>query len=505
MNNKFLIPLALFLTQAVTANEVMMFAGKPGEMNTIEPGGFVGSKAGFQVKVMGTDGRLSLYLVSGEDFIKLGESPKDNSSTYLPSKDEVVSLDEISGKVNLVTINSDKAKQVGVNACSSKCSELILANADTKQAFEVVSENVEVINLTGGKKVSASEKMKIPTFDISKRVLALSESINKGSDLDTRGANEVRIYKEISPSVVLIINEESDSLGTGSVIFKDKSSAQILTNYHVVKGAKRVKVFIKKTKRGSMRKADAYIADVIKVHPEGDLALLKINESITAPKIAIESKMGDLEIGQDVHAIGHPKGEFWTYTKGYVSQLRDNYKWQTDDGKHKADLIIQTQTPINTGNSGGPLLNDQGQMVGVNSFKGEGEGMNYAISSEDVVKFLNNKELTATPPEKKKDDVEIIRSKEDDIDGDGVKETILAVDLNGDGKGDGVVIVNKAKNDRIFLLDANNDGNFEAKFVDRENDGTFDIFLRDDDEDGKWDVIGFDKNGDGEPDKFEKI
>ena len=505
MNNKFLIPLALFFTQAVTANEVMMFAGKPGEMNAVEPGGFVGSKASFQAKLLGNHSHLSLYLVAGKDHIKLGESPRGSTSMYLPSKNEVISLEEISGEVNLVTINSNKAKKVGLDACSNKCSELILANADTKQSFEVVSENVEAINLTDGKKVSVSEKMKIPTFDISKRVLALSESINKGSDLDTRGANEVRIYKEISPSVVLIINEESDSLGTGSVIFKDKNSAQILTNYHVVKGANRVKVFIKKTKRGSMRKADAYIADIIKVHPEGDLALLKINESITAPKIAIESKIGDLEIGQDVHAIGHPKGEFWTYTKGYVSQLRDDYKWETDDGRHRAELIIQTQTPINTGNSGGPLLNDKGEMVGVNSFKGEGEGMNYAISTVDVVKFLKNRNLTATPPERKEDDVDIIRSKEDDIDGDGIKEVILAIDLNGDGKGDGVVIVNKAKNDRIFLLDANNDGNFEAKFVDRDNNGTFDIFLRDDDEDGKWDVVGVDKDGDGEADKFESI
>ena len=58
--------------------------------------------------------------------------------------------------------------------------------------------------------------------------------------------------------------------------------------------------------------------------------------------------MSEAQVGADVHAIGHPQGQTWTYTKGLISQVRPDYQW----GPHKAD-VIQTQTPINPGNSGG--------------------------------------------------------------------------------------------------------------------------------------------------------
>ena len=75
-----------------------------------------------------------------------------------------------------------------------------------------------------------------------------------------------------------------------------------------------------------------------------------------------------LFVGADVHAIGHPFGEDWTYTRGYVSQLRDQYGWKSDLGKHHVADVIQTQTPINPGNSGGPLFSEIGEVVGVTTF-----------------------------------------------------------------------------------------------------------------------------------------
>src|SRR6516164_7639410 len=79
----------------------------------------------------------------------------------------------------------------------------------------------------------------------------------------------------------------------------------------------------------------------------------------------------------------------WTYTTGIISQYRQAYEWQAKDDpiKHKAD-VIQTQTPINPGNSGGPLLSDSGSLIGVNSFKYDGEGLNFAVSVEEVRKFI---------------------------------------------------------------------------------------------------------------------
>ena len=91
----------------------------------------------------------------------------------------------------------------------------------------------------------------------------------------------------------------------------------------------------------------------------------------------------------DVHAIGHPTGEAWTYTTGVISQYRQAYEWQVEDDpiKHRAD-IIQTQTPINPGSSGGPLFGDSSSLIGVNSFKAGGEGLNFAVSVDEVRKFL---------------------------------------------------------------------------------------------------------------------
>ena len=95
-----------------------------------------------------------------------------------------------------------------------------------------------------------------------------------------------------------------------------------------------------------------------------------------------------MQVGADVHAIGHPAGEAWTYTKGIVSQIRPGYEWQPKASvKHVAD-VIQTQTPINPGNSGGPLISDDGRLIGVNSFKKDGEALNFAVSIGEVEKFL---------------------------------------------------------------------------------------------------------------------
>src|SRR5262249_8798616 len=83
--------------------------------------------------------------------------------------------------------------------------------------------------------------------------------------------------------------------------------------------------------------------------------------------------------------------EAWSYTKGIVSQVRRNYAWKTEDGLKHTASVIQTQTPINPGNSGGPLLTDKGALVGVNSFKAEGGGLNFAVSADDVRELLNEK------------------------------------------------------------------------------------------------------------------
>jgi S1-C subfamily serine protease len=198
-----------------------------------------------------------------------------------------------------------------------------------------------------------------------------------------RGAHEVELFKKISPSVVYI--QTTDAIGTGSVI----SDGLILTNYHVVGDAAFVGILYKPVFGDAPERTNMVAARVIKVDQMRDLALLKPT-SIPPNTRPIElGDVSDLQIGADVNAIGHPKGEVWSYTRGIISQVRHDFPWVGDSKiEHRAD-VIQTQTPINPGNSGGPLLSDDGRMIGVNSFLDpNAQGLNFAVSVSDVRAFL---------------------------------------------------------------------------------------------------------------------
>jgi S1-C subfamily serine protease len=225
--------------------------------------------------------------------------------------------------------------------------------------------------------VSASSKA------INERVLAALESLPKTLILEqTRGAVNTTVYREAAPATVLVVTDTA--LGSGVVV---NNSGEILTNYHVIRDAKRVAVVFKPEQGVDIRKDLAFGAMPIKVDEIADLAMLKVDapQRLLHPlRVADVSK---LEVGDDVHAIGHPEGEVWTYTTGTISQIRPKYEWKEGDETHHA-TVIQTQTAINPGNSGGPLLNNSAQIIGINSFRMQGEGLNYAIAGDTIETFL---------------------------------------------------------------------------------------------------------------------
>jgi hypothetical protein len=95
-----------------------------------------------------------------------------------------------------------------------------------------------------------------------------------------------------------------------------------------------------------------------------------------------------VDVAQDVHVIGHPKGNFWSYSTGVVSQFRRAYEWSYSDGSHHRANVLQMQTAINPGNSGGPVFDDNGQIVGLVAMSQEGQNLNYAISADEIRTFL---------------------------------------------------------------------------------------------------------------------
>ena len=160
----------------------------------------------------------------------------------------------------------------------------------------------------------------------------------------TRSVRGAEVYRKISPAVALIATKEG--FGSGSLL---DHVGNIITNWHVVKGFEYVAVLFKPTVEGKEPTSDEMRRGAVVKHDAiADLALVKVSE---VPAGRGQIRLGDssqIAVGMDVHAIGHPTGEAWTYTTGVISQYRQGYEWQAagDPINHRAD-IIQTQTPIN--------------------------------------------------------------------------------------------------------------------------------------------------------------
>lgn len=171
----------------------------------------------------------------------------------------------------------------------------------------------------------------------------------------------IEVYKRVAPSVVAINTvslQQNDFLevvprrGMGSGFVIDRAG-HVLTNHHVVDGARQITVNVGDSK---------YPASLVGVDPASDLAVVRMK----APASAIRPlPLGDsdrLQVGQGTLAIGNPFGLGQTLTTGVVSAVRD---LQQDNRLLKG--MIQTDAAINQGNSGGPLLNFKGEVIGVNT------------------------------------------------------------------------------------------------------------------------------------------
>ena len=198
------------------------------------------------------------------------------------------------------------------------------------------------------------------------------------------------IYKNNVNGVVWIGNEKENGKGTGSII---SNKGEIITNWHVVGNAKKLHIWLlpdnpEKMDERQLMGESSFIATVINRNKRKDLALLKVEGLPKDIKIIKFGKTKNVPVGSTVYAIGHPSGEAWTFSSGMVTQIRPNYKWNYENSSHKAN-VIQHEVPTNPGNSGGPLLDEKGLMVGVNSFvRIDSELINFSVAIEEVEAFL---------------------------------------------------------------------------------------------------------------------
>jgi S1-C subfamily serine protease len=203
--------------------------------------------------------------------------------------------------------------------------------------------------------------------------------------------NNIQIFKESSQSVVFVTNNtlvrdpysfnvSKRPQGTGTGFIWDKKG-HIVTNFHVIDGAREITI--------TLSDQSAWSASIVGLAPEKDIAVLKID----APSELLRAiPVGDseaLQVGRKVLAIGNPFGLDTTLTVGVVSALGREIQ---APNQRTIQNVIQTDAAINPGNSGGPLLNSDGELIGVNaaiySPNGASIGIGFAIPVNSVKKIV---------------------------------------------------------------------------------------------------------------------
>jgi S1-C subfamily serine protease len=215
-------------------------------------------------------------------------------------------------------------------------------------------------------------------------------SVAHSAGLGTDELNNIDIYKSARDSVVYVTSTvyrrtfffdvvPQKDLGSGFLI---NAEGQILTNFHVISGSSEVEVTLPDQSR---HKAQVLVRD-----RTDDLALIKIN---TTKKLT-HLTLGDsdhLQVGQKVLAIGNPFGLSGTLTTGVVSSLGRDIQ---GENSQPLEGMIQTDAAINSGNSGGPLLDSQGNVIGINTAiygpNGGNVGIGFAIPINRIKTMLDD-------------------------------------------------------------------------------------------------------------------
>ena len=198
-------------------------------------------------------------------------------------------------------------------------------------------------------------------------------------------SNQGLFEKEENP------DSQISSEGSGVIYKKEGKYAYLVTNTHVINGAKKVDILLADGNKvpGEVVGSDVY----------SDIAVVRIS----ADKAKAVAEFGDsnqLTVGETAIAIGSPLGTDYanSVTQGIISSQGRNVKLKADNGQNISTRALQTDAAINPGNSGGPLINIQGQVIGITSSKISNngqtsvEGMGFAIPANDVVNIIKQLE-----------------------------------------------------------------------------------------------------------------
>lgn len=224
-----------------------------------------------------------------------------------------------------------------------------------------------------------------------KNTTSTSEAVDKVKN----AVVSVITYSDSSNQGLFEKEENSDSQisseGSGVIYKKEGKYAYLVTNTHVINGAKKVDILLADGNKvpGEVVGSDVY----------SDIAVVRISVD-KAKAVAEFGDSNQLTVGETAIAIGSPLGTDYanSVTQGIISSQGRNVKLKADNGQNISTRALQTDAAINPGNSGGPLINIQGQVIGITSSKISNngqtsvEGMGFAIPANDVVNIIKQLE-----------------------------------------------------------------------------------------------------------------
>ena len=248
-------------------------------------------------------------------------------------------------------------------------------------AFKISDSNVE----TTSSGSSSSQTIKIDAEDTTLAETVSAKCLPSVVSITVSGSSSEGTTSQSSTD-----SESTSGIGSGVVLDKD---GNILTNYHVIEGASDIAV--------SMN-GESYEAEVVGSDESSDLAVIKLKDCDKSKLTPIE--VGDsskLNVGEWVMAIGSPFGNEQSVSTGIVSSLYRSTALPSTSGTSIYANMIQTDAAINPGNSGGALVNDQGQLIGINSiiesYSGSSSGVGFAIPANYAVKIAKQIIAGKTP------------------------------------------------------------------------------------------------------------
>lgn len=287
--------------------------------------------------------------ISGIDIYNDLSLSNKNTECKLNTKWTVTNLstNEVVKTENIESYNLDKSIGINNSLLSSFENSFLIFLSKNKDIYENTKKNTEELVATSIGEVISIQKPK------------LNSKLN---------------LNELTSSVVTVTTGDNSGHGSGFFISED---GLIVTNYHVVKNNKKVNIILSNNL--------SFVGEVIRTDANNDLALVKVSGNGFKPFLLSESD-GDIQIGAEVYAIGTPSDKklAQTVSKGIVSgnRLLDNKSY------------IQTDVSVSPGNSGGPLIDKNGLVLGVVTLKviDKGvEGLSFALPSSSIFTFLNIK------------------------------------------------------------------------------------------------------------------